>query len=102
ARVPREIKPTRKQNPTPPPQNLSPSPVAPTNYTPPNPPNPNDVLLMQEFSLEDRRLAFFCTLTTFGTPRDLTLAELTIVAFHPANSQTAEALAAAVSKARPG
>src|SRR5215510_4149683 len=34
--------------------------VAP-DYDPANPPNPDDILLMQEFRLEDRQLAFFCT-----------------------------------------
>jgi hypothetical protein len=37
---------------------------------------------------------------TFGTARDLTLAELTIVAFYPADAQTAEALTEAVSQGR--
>jgi transcriptional regulator with XRE-family HTH domain len=69
-----------------------------TQYDPADLPNPSDVLLMQELRLEDRRVAFFCTLTTFGTPRDLTLAELT-VSFFPANPETAEALTAAVGEA---
>src|SRR5215510_10185491 len=56
-----------------------------TEYDPADPPEPNDALLMQELRIDDRRLAFFCTVTTFGTPRDLTLAELTIVAFYPAD-----------------
>src|SRR5262249_4349106 len=73
-----------------------------TEYDPANPPNPDDIVLMQEFRLDDRQLALFCTLTTFGTPRDLTLAELTIVAFYPADSRTAEALTAALSAAQPG
>src|SRR5262245_57478533 len=34
-------------------------------YDPADSPNPNDLLLMQEFRLDDRELAFFCTLTTF-------------------------------------
>jgi transcriptional regulator with XRE-family HTH domain len=68
-------------------------------YDPANPPKPNDFMLMHELRLDDTDLAFFCTFTTFGTARDLTLAELTIVAFYPADSQTAEALTAAVSQA---
>jgi hypothetical protein len=56
---------------------------------------------MQELRLDDRELAFFCTLTTFGTPRDLTLAELSIISFYPANSETADALIAAVGRAQP-
>jgi hypothetical protein len=70
-----------------------------TDYDPADPPDPSDVLLLQELRLEDRQLEFFCTLTTFGTPRDLTLAELTVVSFFPANPETAEALTAAVGVA---
>jgi transcriptional regulator with XRE-family HTH domain len=66
-----------------------------------NPPPPNDILLTHELLLEDTQLALFSTITSFGTARDLTLAELTIEAFYPANSQTAEALTAAVTKTQP-
>jgi transcriptional regulator with XRE-family HTH domain len=66
-----------------------------------NPPPPNDILLTHELRLEDTQLALFSTITSFGTARDLTLAELTIEAFYPANSQTAEALTAAVPKTQP-
>jgi len=66
-----------------------------TEFDPAGPLNSDDVLFMQELCLDDRELAFFCTLTTFGTPRDLTLAELSIISFYPANPQTAEALRAA-------
>jgi transcriptional regulator with XRE-family HTH domain len=59
-----------------------------------NPPDPNDIMLMHELRLDDTELALFCTFTTFGTARDLTLAELTIAAFYPADAQTAEVLAA--------
>jgi transcriptional regulator with XRE-family HTH domain len=64
-------------------------------------PTPNEVMLKHELRLDDTDLALFCTFTTFGTARDLTLAELTIIAFYPANPQTAEALAAAASEAQP-
>jgi transcriptional regulator with XRE-family HTH domain len=63
-------------------------------------PTPSEIMLKHELHLDDRDLALFCTFTTFGTARDLTLAELTIVAFYPADAQTAEALSAAVSKAQ--
>jgi transcriptional regulator with XRE-family HTH domain len=66
-----------------------------------NPPPPNDVLLTHELLLEDTQLALFSTITSFGTARDVTLAELTIEAFYPANAHTAEALTAAVPKTRP-
>jgi transcriptional regulator with XRE-family HTH domain len=59
-------------------------------------PNPAEIMIMHELRLDDRDLALFCTFTTFGTARDLTLSELTTVAFYPANSQTADILSAAV------
>jgi transcriptional regulator with XRE-family HTH domain len=70
-------------------------------YDPADPPDPGEILLMHELRLDDRDLALFCTFTTFGTARDLTLAELTTVAFYPADSQTAEALSAAVGGTQP-
>jgi transcriptional regulator with XRE-family HTH domain len=66
-----------------------------------HPPSPNDILLTHELRLEDTQLALFSTITSFGTARDVTLAELTIEAFYPANSHTAEALTAAVPTNRP-
>jgi hypothetical protein len=53
---------------------------------------------VHELRLDDTDLAFFGTFTTFGTARDLTLAELTILAFYPANSETALWLTTAVSE----
>ena len=38
------------------------------------------------------RLSFFTTLATFGSPRDVTLAELTVELFYPADAATTEAL----------
>jgi MmyB-like transcription regulator ligand binding domain len=61
----------------------------------------NEIMLRYELRLDDTDLALFCTFTTFGTARDLTLAELTIVAFYPADAETAEALSAAVGEPRP-
>jgi transcriptional regulator with XRE-family HTH domain len=40
-------------------------------------------------------LSLFTTLTTFGTPRDITLEELCVELFYPADAATAEALRAA-------
>jgi transcriptional regulator with XRE-family HTH domain len=57
---------------------------------------PNEIMLRHELRLEDKELELFCTFTTFGTAHDLTLAELTIVAFYPANPHTAEILTRAV------
>jgi hypothetical protein len=56
----------------------------------------SDIMLTHQLRLDDRQLEFFCTITTFGTARDLTLAELTIIAFYPANPESADALAAEV------
>ncbi len=64
-------------------------------------PDPNEIMLMHELRVDDKELALFCAFTTFGTARDLTLAELTIAAFYPADAKTAEALAAAVGDAEP-
>jgi len=101
ARLRREIEATRDPELEALYQELAAYPGVTTEYDPANPPNSSDILLMQELRLDDRQLAFFCTLTTFGTPRDLTLAELTIVAFYPADPQTAEAVTAAVGDAQP-
>jgi MmyB-like transcription regulator ligand binding domain len=62
------------------------------------PPTPHEITLVHELRLDDTDLAFFGTFTTFGTARDLTLAELTILAFYPANSETALWLTTAVSE----
>jgi MmyB-like transcription regulator ligand binding domain len=44
-------------------------------------------------------LSFFSTITTFGTALDITVAELSIEAFFPADATTAAALHAAASQA---
>jgi transcriptional regulator with XRE-family HTH domain len=41
------------------------------------------------------RLSLFGTVSTFGTPADVTLSELSVEAFYPADAETAAALAAA-------
>jgi hypothetical protein len=40
----------------------------------------------------DRELAFYSTIATFGTPFDVTVAELSIESFFPADRATAHAL----------
>ncbi len=59
---------------------------------------PKDIMLMHELRLDEAQLTLFSTMTTFGTARDLTLAEITIEAFYPANPSTAQALASGVAK----
>jgi hypothetical protein len=41
---------------------------------------------------EAGELAFFSTITVFGTPVDITLSELALEAFYPADAQTADTL----------
>ena len=50
------------------------------------------VIVPLELSVNGAVLAFFSTTTVFGTPVDITLSELALESFFPANSQTAEAL----------
>lgn len=47
----------------------------------------------------DRELAFFSTVTVFGTPLDITLSELAVEAFFPADAATATALRATAATA---
>jgi transcriptional regulator with XRE-family HTH domain len=49
----------------------------------------SEILLPMRMLAGDRELAFFSTISTFGTPVDITLAELAIEAFYPANAATA-------------
>jgi len=46
----------------------------------------------------ESELAFFSTLSTFGTAVDITLAELSIEAFYPANAPTAERLLRSIDR----
>jgi MmyB-like transcription regulator ligand binding domain len=43
--------------------------------------------------IPDGELRFISTVTTFGTPADITVEELSIESFFPADGATAEALA---------
>jgi hypothetical protein len=42
---------------------------------------------------DGRQLSFFSTITTFGTPLDITVSEIAIEAFFPADDETARWLA---------
>jgi hypothetical protein len=48
---------------------------------------------------EAGELAFMSTVTTFGTPLDITVSELSIEAFFPADEHTAAVLRAALGTA---
>jgi transcriptional regulator with XRE-family HTH domain len=52
-----------------------------------------EIVLPLQLRHADGRLSFFSTLTTFGTPADVTLAELSLEAFYPADTATATYLA---------
>jgi len=67
-----------------------------TEYDPSDQAELSDIMLTHQLRLNETQLELFCTITTFGTARDLTLAELTIIAFYPANPESADALAAGV------
>jgi transcriptional regulator with XRE-family HTH domain len=53
-----------------------------------------EILVPLQLRRGDAELALFSTVTTFGTALDVTLAELAVEAFYPANGETAAALAA--------
>lgn len=55
-------------------------------------PGPGDVAVPLRVRDGARELAFFGTVATFGTPLDITVAELAVEAFFPADAATAEAL----------
>lgn len=55
-------------------------------------PGPGDIVVPLRLRHEGRELAFFSTVATFGTPLDITVAELAIEAFFPADAETAAAL----------
>jgi hypothetical protein len=60
------------------------------------------IMLMHTLELDDAQLTLFSTVTTFGTARDVTLAELSIESFFPADAETAAALATGVAELAAG
>ncbi|MET8846206.1 helix-turn-helix transcriptional regulator [Amycolatopsis sp. NPDC004625] len=52
-------------------------------------PGPGDIFVPLKFRHEGTDLAFFSTVATFGTPLDVTVAELVIESFFPADPATA-------------
>ena len=55
-------------------------------------PGPGDVVVPLRVRHGDAELAFFSTIATFGTPLDVTVSELMIESFYPANPGTAAVL----------
>ncbi len=59
------------------------------------------ILVPWQLRRGDDELSFFTTLTSFGTPVDITLDELTVELFYPADSRTEALLAAGPARHRP-
>ncbi len=59
-------------------------------------PGPGDIFAPVRMRYEGRELSFFSTVATFGTALDITVAELSIESFYPADAETA-----AILRARP-
>jgi hypothetical protein len=55
-------------------------------------PGPGDIVVPLRLRYAGRELAFFSTVTTFGTPLDVTVSELAIESFFPADPETASIL----------
>lgn len=55
-------------------------------------PGPGEVVVPMRVRFGDRELAFLSTVATFGTPLDITVSELVIESFFPADEATAQAL----------
>jgi transcriptional regulator with XRE-family HTH domain len=55
-------------------------------------PGPGDVVVPLRFRLDDRELSFLSIMASFGTPLDVTVSELAIESFFPADPGTASAL----------
>jgi hypothetical protein len=55
-------------------------------------PGPGDIVIPLRIREGDDELAFFSTVATFGTPLDVTVAELMIESFYPADGPTADYL----------
>ena len=62
--------------------------------TPPQAVPSNPLLVPCVLDVAGQRLSLFTTLATFGSPRDVTLAELTVELFYPADAATEAALRA--------
>ncbi|MEU8267926.1 helix-turn-helix transcriptional regulator [Sphaerisporangium sp. NPDC049002] len=61
-------------------------------------PGPGEIVVPLRFRHEGRELAFFSTIATFGTPLDITVAELAIESFFPADRTTAEILRSTIGE----
>lgn len=60
-------------------------------------PGPSDIVIPLRIRHGDGELAFLSTVATFGTPLDITVAELAIESFYPADIHTATVLTSTVN-----
>lgn len=79
------------------------APHPPADQPAPEPeiPGPDDLVVPLRLRHASRELAFFSIVATFGTPLDITLDELAIESFLPADPETAAALQAAAQRRPP-
>lgn len=63
--------------------------LAPGPTDPPADSPAPDVLIPMIIRIDGRELRLFSTITTFGTPQDITLDEIAIESYYPADSETA-------------
>jgi len=66
--------------------------VGPVRATSKSPPPAEEVVVPLRLRTQGGVLSFLSTVTVFGTPIEITLAELTLEAFYPADPETAAAL----------
>jgi transcriptional regulator with XRE-family HTH domain len=64
-------------------------PGVPARWREPDLDAPQSVLIAYEMTIRGKTGRFFSTVTTLGKPQDVTLQELQIEAFHPADAETA-------------
>ena len=74
-------------------------PDVPARWRDPDFDTPQDVIIPVELRLGDLTLRLFSTVTTLGTPQDITLQELSIESFHPADDQTEQRIRAMAAAA---
>jgi transcriptional regulator with XRE-family HTH domain len=63
-------------------------------------PGPGELVVPVRVHTDHGELTFFSTVATFGTPLDITIAELCIESFYPSDEFTAEALRNATTQSR--
>jgi hypothetical protein len=69
-------------------------PEVPARWRHPDFDTPQDVIIPVEIRFGEHLLKLFTTVTTLGTPQDITLQELSIESFHAADAQTEQLIRA--------